>query len=249
MSTEVQSWDVIIVGGGVSGLSAGIFTARAGMKTLICEYGGSIVKRNAHLENYPGFPAGIDARLYIKMLEEQARRSGSRIRRKRVTQVRKKGTKFSVWTEQNTYHSKYVIAASWSNVDYLSELDLEFEQQGSKRFLVTDPLGRTSLHGLYGAGRLAGQYHQAIVCAGHGAQVGLTLIEDSDLPFYHDWVAPDGYFTRRGREVPAGCEEISRDERLRRAEEGRRVMLDYLNEASPEEPVPHPRLREDESPD
>lgn len=249
MSSEAEHWDVIIVGGGVSGLSAGIFTARANFRTLILEFGGSIVKRNAHLENYPGFPAGIDARLYVQMLEDQVRRTGGRIRRKRVTGVRKEGTRFSVRTEQNSFVCGSVIAASWSNTEYLNELDLEFEEQGSKRFLVTDRNGRTGVPGLYGAGRLAGQYHQAIVCAGHGAQVALTMIEDSDRPFYHDWVTPQGYFTERGREVPAGCEEISREDRLRRAEEGRQVLLEYLKEASPEEPVPHPRLHEDESTD
>ncbi len=47
--------DVCIVGGGVSGLAASIYTARAGLDTLIVDGGESILARNASLENYPGF--------------------------------------------------------------------------------------------------------------------------------------------------------------------------------------------------
>ncbi len=53
--------DVCIVGGGVSGLAASIFTARAGLDTLVIDGGESILARNASLENYPGFPDGVDA--------------------------------------------------------------------------------------------------------------------------------------------------------------------------------------------
>ena len=53
--------DVLIVGGGVAGLSAGIFTGRAGLDTLVVSEGESILERNAHLENYPGSPPASTA--------------------------------------------------------------------------------------------------------------------------------------------------------------------------------------------
>jgi hypothetical protein len=108
-----------------------------------------------------------------------------------------------------------------------------------------DDAGHTAVDGLYAAGRLAEQYHQAIVAAGHGSQVGITVVEDADPDFYHDWVTPEGYFTNRDREVPKGCEEISEDERQRRARRAHERLRTYLDEWEDETPVPHPSFADE----
>jgi len=64
--------DVVVVGGGVAGLSTAVFTARQGLDTLVIDDGGSLLRRNAHLENFPGFPLGVDARRLLDLLAEQA---------------------------------------------------------------------------------------------------------------------------------------------------------------------------------
>jgi thioredoxin reductase len=55
MSTTTPS-EVVVVGGGVAGLSAAVFTARHGLDTLVVDAGESILRRNAHLENFPRLP-------------------------------------------------------------------------------------------------------------------------------------------------------------------------------------------------
>ncbi len=234
-------YDVVIVGGGVAGLSTGLFTARADLDTLVVNDGVSILHRNAILENFPGFPAGIDSRLFCLMLEEQAERAGcARLDAKVSDVTRADEGGFSVETDAETIDAERVVAASWSDSSYLDGLGLDFEQSGSKQFVSTDDTGRTDLDGLYVAGRLAEQYHQAIVSAGHGSQVGLTIVHDADPDFYHDWVAPESYFTNRDREVPVGCEEISEDERQRRARQAHDRLRKYVEEWEDETPVPHP---------
>jgi flavin-dependent dehydrogenase len=86
-----DTYDVLIVGGGVAGRSAGIYTARNGLETLILDAGGSILRRNARLENYPGFPAGVDARLLLDAMAEQAERAGCEFREAEVTAVGRTG--------------------------------------------------------------------------------------------------------------------------------------------------------------
>ncbi|MGA9402358.1 FAD-dependent oxidoreductase [Haladaptatus sp.] len=242
----MTDYDVVIVGGGVAGLSAGVFTARADLDTLVVNDGVSILYRNAILENFPGFPAGVDSRLFSLMLGEQAERAGcARLDAKANEVSQSDDGGFTVETkDEETISAERVVAASWSNSSYLEGLDLDFEQSGSKQYVSVDETGRTDVEGLYAAGRLAEQYHQAIVAAGHGSQVGLTLIEDANPDFYHDWVAPEGYFTNRDREVPEGCEEISEDERQRRARQAHDRLRKYVEEWEDERPVPHPSFVE-----
>lgn len=66
------------------GLSAGIFTGRAGLDTLIVNDGDPILRRNAHLENYPGFPAGVNSRLLLEMMDDHAKRAGCQRRETRI---------------------------------------------------------------------------------------------------------------------------------------------------------------------
>ncbi|ELY47984.1 FAD-dependent oxidoreductase [Natronorubrum bangense] len=258
--------DVCIVGGGVAGLAAAIFTARAGLNTLVIDSGGrtpprsltqsgngdgSTLERNASLENYPGFPDGVDARRYLDLTREQARTAGATIELGRVTSIEPKDETaleagFVLETEGGKpLEARRVIAASWADSEYLVPLDVGRIQRGSKQFVSVDDAGRTAVDGIYAAGRLANEPHQAIVAAGHGAKVALAVIHDSDANFYHDWVAPEGYFTDRGREVPPGCEEISDDERRRRDEQARARLLEAFAEPLDERPTMHPSVAEE----
>ena len=88
MSSEAaDSSDVIVVGGGVAGLPAATFTARDGLDTLVVDSGESILRRNAHLENFPGFPSGVNGRQLLDLLEEQSSEAGCRHVTASVTQV------------------------------------------------------------------------------------------------------------------------------------------------------------------
>ncbi|MXV63308.1 FAD-dependent oxidoreductase [Natronorubrum sp. JWXQ-INN-674] len=259
--------DVCIVGGGVAGLAASIFTARAGLDTLVVDGGESILARNASLENYPGFPNGIDARRYLQLSREQARNAGATFELGRVTSVepidsaipsesRDAGETvgktdledgFVLETEGgDPLEARRVIAASWSDSEYLVPLDVGRTQRGSKHYVAVDDAGRTAVDGVYAAGRIANEPHQTIVAAGHGAKVGLAVVHDSDANFYHDWVVPEGYFTGRGREVPPGCEEITEEERRERDERARKRMLEAFEEPLEERPTMHPSVERDE---
>lgn len=74
----MSEYEVAIIGGGPAGLSAGLYTSRAGLKTLLVErgiFGGQIV--NAQMvENYPGFPEGISGIKLSSLMQQQASKYG-----------------------------------------------------------------------------------------------------------------------------------------------------------------------------
>ena len=245
---QTERYDTTIIGGGVAGLSAALFTARHGLDTLVVDSGESILRRNAHLENFPGFPAGVNARQLLDLLEEQAETAGCERVEDTVVRVEKTDDEsgFIVETEAGErYRTEYVVAATKNEVGYLDGVDGVGIIDRGKAFVDVDERGRTGVEGLYAAGRLAEKPHQAIVCAGHGAEVGVTVLEDDDRPFYHDWVAPEGYFTDRGRDLPPGCEEIDEAERCEREDASLAVMRDRFAEPHSDDQVTHPSLREE----
>jgi len=264
--------DVVIVGGGVAGLSAAVFTARQGLNTLIIDSerrtpsdsrtqsdnaGGSLLRRNAHLENFPGFPLGVNARQLLDLLSEQAMNAGADSVDARVTRVvaaEEFGSdelgsddvdRFRIETNgDRKIGSQYVIAATKNEVGYLTDIDGIGIIDRGKAYVDVDERGRTGVDGLYAAGRLAEKPHQAVVCAGHGAEVAITLLEEDETPFYHDWVAPEGYFSDRGREVPPGCEEIDEPERRAREAASLDAMRERFAEPHPDPQETHPSLEE-----
>ena len=246
--SETDTPRVAVVGGGVAGLMAATYTARADLDTVVVDHGESILRRNAHLENVPGFPAGVNARLFLDLLEEQAGRSGCLFERGLVTDLRATDDGFRLRVESDEevdLVADHVVLASWSDVDYLEDVEgIGLLDRGSKTFVDVDEYGRTGIEGLYAAGRIAEKAHQTVVAAGHGAEVAVTLVDDSEVPYYHDWVAPEGYFTERGREVPPGCEEIDEAERRRRERGSMELMAEAFAERHPDEPTMHPSVVE-----
>ncbi len=112
-----REYDVIIVGGGPAGLTAGLYTARARRNSLLIEKvatGGWII--NAGLvENYPGFPQGINGLELADLMSEQAKKNGLEIFLAEVTGLELKGGQKIVKTTEGDFAAKAVIIAGGSD--------------------------------------------------------------------------------------------------------------------------------------
>jgi thioredoxin reductase (NADPH) len=108
-----SDFDVIIIGGGPAGLSAGLYTSRAGFKTLLIEkamIGGQIT--NAELvENYPGFPDGISGFDLGDSIHRQATKFGLETVSADVTGVDLGGSHKLIKTGEGEYTARAVIIA------------------------------------------------------------------------------------------------------------------------------------------
>lgn len=110
-------YDCIIIGAGPAGISAGIYAARASMKTIIIEKGtpGGLIAKTDEIANYPGaedVPTGPEL---IERMVKQAKSFGAEFITDTVVNVDFSGTTKIVYGENTTYEAKSVIIATGSN--------------------------------------------------------------------------------------------------------------------------------------
>ncbi len=104
--------DVIIVGAGPAGLTAGIYCARGGKKTLILgNIYGSQQSMGGVYENYPGFPDGVMGMELSEAMLAQAQRFGAEYQTETVEKIVHLGDLFRLKTENWQYEAKAVILA------------------------------------------------------------------------------------------------------------------------------------------
>lgn len=111
-----KNWDVIIVGGGPSGLAAAIYCGRALRKTLVLEkkvFGGQIINADI-IENYPGFAEPIIPADLMDQMSRQSERYGVTLENDEVSTLQREGDAWKVAVYQNTYQAKAIIYAAGS---------------------------------------------------------------------------------------------------------------------------------------
>lgn len=113
---KVEKYDVVIIGGGASGLTAGIYCGRARLNTLIIEQAlvGGIATNTNDIENYPGFPEGISGGGLMDLFHKQAKKFDVKFKLTNVKSVDFSGDVKKVETFRNIFEAKSVIIANGS---------------------------------------------------------------------------------------------------------------------------------------
>jgi thioredoxin reductase (NADPH) len=111
---ENTEYEVIVIGGGAAGMTAAMYAGRARLRTLLIEKSllGGQATGTALVENYPGFPDGIDGTALMRLFDKQARKFGVDIKLTDVQSVENRGDYNLVRTFRTEYRVPAVIAAT-----------------------------------------------------------------------------------------------------------------------------------------
>lgn len=107
-----MEYDVIIIGAGPAGISAGLYTKRANKKTLIIYNNESSLEKATKIENYYGFENGISGEELYKKGIEQAKNLGINVKKEEVIKIDKIKDIFEVKTVNENYTAKNVVLAT-----------------------------------------------------------------------------------------------------------------------------------------
>src|SRR5688500_1775321 len=117
----MAEYDVIIVGSGLAGLTAGLFSSRHGLSTLALESnipGGHLISIEK-IEDFPGFPDGIAGYDLCPTVQRQAADKGAEFERAEVVKLEAKDRFWAVITDEQSHVAKAVITATGSTLKHL----------------------------------------------------------------------------------------------------------------------------------
>lgn len=170
--------DVIVIGAGPAGLSAALFLAKSGRKTVVIDTGRSLIRR-ANLRNYLGFPDGLPGNELLARGRRQVTSFGGEIVDVKTFDIEKTDRGFVIHLEGRDISARAMILATAYGVEIAEKLGATLgrgAQAQAVRVVEVDKEGRTSVDGLWAAGVVAGTPVQSIVAAGDGGRVAVNLL-------------------------------------------------------------------------
>ncbi len=180
--------DVVIVGGGPAGLSAGLFTAKNGLDTVIFD-GDDSWMHMAHLFNYLGIRS-IAGDEFLAVARGQVEDRGAALHTdEEVTSVTVRDNGFTVETDDGEHEAKYVVLATGADRDLAEEIGCELTDEETVAVSLSM---ETSIDDLYATGAMVrDQEWQAIISAGDGGTAALDILSKEEGEHFHDFDTPD----------------------------------------------------------
>jgi thioredoxin reductase (NADPH) len=125
--------NVVIIGSGCAGLTAALYTARANLRPLVLTgtHPGGLLATTTVVENYPGFPEGINGHELMGLMQKQAERFGARVKFATVEAVNLSGQPLELTVDGDLIQTQSVIIASGASHRQLGlESEHKLENQG-----------------------------------------------------------------------------------------------------------------------
>jgi thioredoxin reductase (NADPH) len=168
-----EEYDVLIIGGGLAGMTAALFAARHGLKTALLErlMGGAAIINVERIENFPGFPQGIAGAELGPLVQEQAMNAGAQFLMGEASAMVRDGEHKVVSVDGGSYRAKAVVLAAGSSLRHLGVPgEVELTGRGVSHCASCDgPLYVDQVVGVVGGGDSAAD--EALTLAQYAGQV------------------------------------------------------------------------------
>jgi thioredoxin reductase (NADPH) len=179
--------NVIIIGSGPAGYTAGLYTARGNLDPLLFEgklskdvLPGGQLMTTTEVENYPGYPEGVTGPEMMQEFKTQAVRFGTRIASKTITAVDLSSRPFKVYSGEESWETKSVIISTGATARYLGlESEERFMNNGVSACATCDgalPRFRNQALVVVGGGDTA--MEEALFLANYAAKVHIIHRRD-----------------------------------------------------------------------
>jgi thioredoxin reductase (NADPH) len=172
---------VIIIGSGPAGYTAALYASRANLEPIVFTgfsqehlQGGQLMT-TTDVENYPGFPDGVEGPELMELFEKQCVRFGTKVIQKEVTKVDFSSRPFKVWAGKDEFEALSVIVATGATAKYLEAPGVEeFKNRGITACATCDgamPKFRDQVLAVMGGGDTA--MEEALFLTKFGSEVHL----------------------------------------------------------------------------
>lgn len=180
---------IIVIGGGVAGVQAGVFTAKAGEDTLVLDTGESLVNNTSNIQNLIGHES-IGGKEILKRGREKLEEFGGELKEVEVQKVEKEGERFTVETDNDEFEANYIVLATAGNHEPFEPLDLEYEDGVEGPYMMEEHV-KTDQHNraegvekVFVAGLTNTWEYQTSVAIGDGAKAAVNLLSNlRDEPY------------------------------------------------------------------
>jgi thioredoxin reductase (NADPH) len=180
-------YDIIIIGAGPAGASAGIFAARANKKVLIIDNDKSGTKK-AWVENHYAV-MGITGYDVFETGKKQAEKFGAEIKITEAIAIEQRDEGFHVATEDGAFAGSIVLIAAGPAKELSNKLGLKTKsgiEPGASKVIEVDGEGRTNVPGIWAAGLCTGLSMHVAITAGDGARVAINILSEMNGKRYID---------------------------------------------------------------
>ncbi|MFB6193294.1 MAG: FAD-dependent oxidoreductase [Candidatus Nanohaloarchaea archaeon] len=180
---------ITVIGGGVAGLQAATITSKAGEDTLVLDSEESLVLNTSNVQNLIGHES-ISGQEILDSGRDKINEFDAELREEKVEEVERTEDGFKVSTGEESYETEYLIVASAGILDYLENLDIEFEEGKEDPYLMdkhikTDEDNKAS-EGIYAAGLARYWVHQVSFAIGDGTKAAVNLLSEEYGEPYQD---------------------------------------------------------------
>lgn len=182
----METRSLLIIGSGPAGFTAALYAARAGLSPLVLggfikggQPGGQLMT-TTDIENFPGFPEGIEGPELMNRMRKQAQRFGAQVLDKDVEKVDFSARPFRVWTDEEEYAARAVIVATGATAKRLhNDAEAKYWNRGISACATCDgalPLFRNKPIAVIGGGDTA--MEEALFLTRFGSQVMIVHRRD-----------------------------------------------------------------------